>query len=273
MKKKNSIVKKHNSLINGRAEFMDVRELRIIAQTAARITINDEDFATYYIPISEISPNNKNIYEEIKDITDKLMKRVVTIEDTDENNIRTFSKYTIFSTCSYTENSGYLKTKFHPDLKPYYLQLKNNFTQLNVEILGKLPSTYSYRLYEILKSYKEKYGSEMECEIKELQEKLNINETHAPSYRKWHIFTEKVLKPAQRHIKERTDLEFKFKGYAEFGRKFTHIKFKIEKKKDIEKRKERQKSLASFAQFSTDKLKLLANAGNQFAQKELEKRT
>ena len=126
------------------------------------------------------------------------MRRIVEIRDE-----KGWSLYQIFSKCKYS-NEGYLETRFDPDLKPYFLELKNNFTQFKIETLMKIPSTYSYRLYEILKSHFEKYKANdkivyLNVEIKELQEKLNINNKHAPSYKEWGRFTQKVLKSAQIH--------------------------------------------------------------------------
>lgn len=278
---KSAIVKKHNKLIEGYAEYMDVRELRLIAQTAARITTKDKDFQKYQIPIKSISESNKNIYEEIRDVCEKLMKRIVKVEGINQAKKRQFTMYNIFSSCRYEEGTGFVLTEFHPDLKPYFLELKNNFTQFNIETLMRIPSTYSYRLYELLKQYQSGGIYEREFEITDLQEKLNINSTHAPSYRRWGDFVKRVLKPAQKHFKKYTDLTFEYEAWAEYGRKFTHIKFKtsLNRKKAEQldlpldfKPKQATTQVEAAKKLSRKELKILAEAGNKHAEKELKRR-
>lgn len=227
-KKGNSVVKKHNELIEAYAEYMDVRELRIIAQTAARITTKDKDFQMYQVPVKDIEPNQIH-YDEIRDICNKLLKKAVFFEDKTKSGKRTFDGYSIFSRCKYVEGEGYILTRFDPGLKPYFLELKDNFTQFNIETLLQIPSTYSYRLYELLKQAHSKGHSWREFEIEALQEKLNINKDHAPSYMRWGNFKDRVLGQAQKHLRKYTDLIFTYKAWAEYGRRFTHIRFTIKK--------------------------------------------
>jgi plasmid replication initiation protein len=177
------------------------------------------------------------------------MKRIVKIETMTKDNKRELTIYNFFSRCRYIEGSGSIDVQIHPDLKTYFLELKSNFTQFKIDTLMRIPSTYSYRLYELLKQYHQMYFDKSfnkaqkhnpkishlsiknyrEFEIADLQEKLNINGEHAPSYRSWGRFTEKVLQPAQKHFKQHTDLIFTYEGYKEYGRKFTHVRFTFSK--------------------------------------------
>lgn len=227
MKESNLIVKKHNKLIEGKAEHMDIRELRIIAQIASMITIDDKDFKTYQVPLKKIERNNIH-YTEIKEIVKKLVKRAVYIEEIDDKGKNEITGYTIMSKVKYKEGTGFIESQFHPDLKSYYLELKNNFTQFKCETLMKIPSTYSYRIYELLKQYQQGGIKERLFEIVDLQEKLSINSKHAKSYIKWGNFKDKVLTPAKRHLEKYTDITFNYDAWSEHGRSFTNIKFNIE---------------------------------------------
>lgn len=229
MNEKNSVVKKHNKLIEGYVSYMDVRELRLLAQTAARITIKDKEFHTYQIPVKSISETNKNIFDEIVDVCNKLLDRKIKFVGETKTKKRTFKGYSLVTKCAYVEGKGFVEIQIHPDLKPYFLDLKNNFTQFKIDTLMRIPSTYSYRLYELLKQHHQGGMKYRDFEITELQEKLNINASHAPSYRAWGNFKDKVLTPAKKHFKQHTDLVFEFKAWAEYGRKFTHIRFTIRK--------------------------------------------
>ena len=62
---------------------------------------------------------------------------------------------------------------FHPDLKEHYLQL-NQYIKYNLIEFMLLPSIYSQRLFEFLKSWDDR--KETTIELKELHEMLDSPE-------------------------------------------------------------------------------------------------
>ncbi|MFA7078814.1 MAG: replication initiation protein [Syntrophomonas sp.] len=232
MEKKNQVVKKHNALVQCRAGGMGLRGMRVMALTASKISVNDADLEMYDIPVKGIAPDTaKNSYAEIKEISEKLQSQRIIIEEIGSNNKKKFSSYILFIKCEYTEGQGCLHVQFHPDLKKYFLQLKDNFTQYDLVTLLRIPSSYSFKLYENLKSHYNKFPYKkrvyLEEKIDVIQGMLGINENNAPSYLKWKDFSKWVLKPAIKHLRENTEIRFEYKGYAKSGRKFTHIRFDI----------------------------------------------
>ncbi len=219
---------------------MDVRAVRIIALTAAKITRKDKDFQTYHVPVKSIT-SSSDIYKRaendhlvIENITEQLMSNVIRLPKKDIDGSfsgNSFVKYQYFSKCEYIVGSGYLEVQFHPDLKPLFLNLKDNFTKLSLEILCSLPSTYSYRLYELLKQYAQGGINTRVFKLKELQDMLGVKPGKKSSFRKYGKFKEKVIMPAQRNFQKYTDLLFEFKGWADYGRAYTHIEFTMQKNK------------------------------------------
>ncbi|MHA1575084.1 MAG: replication initiation protein [Alphaproteobacteria bacterium] len=238
---KNSIVKKHNTLIEAQyTKKMDVRAVRIVALTAAKITRKDKDFQTYHIPVKSITSSSdvykraENDHLVIENITEQLMSNVIRLPKKDMDGKFTgnsFVKYQYFSKCEYIVGSGYLEVEFHPDLRPLFLNLKDNFTKLSLEILCSLPSTYSYRLYELLKQYAQGGIMKRIFKLPELQDMLGIKPGLKSSFRKFGKFREKVLLPAQANFQKHTDLLFEFKAWADYGRAYTHIEFTMSKNK------------------------------------------
>lgn len=235
--KRDGIIKAHNKLLEGQF-FMDIRELRIIANTAAKIHFMDEDFKTYYIPLDKISTSNdlfdskrrEGVLEyRIDLITTELLKRVVKIEEEGG-----FTKYGLLCKCKRHKDSRYLEVQFHKDLKPFYIQLKSNFTQLDLDILNKFPSAYSFRLYELLKV---KYNQiknqskndivEINYELQKLRDRMCINEDRCRSYLKFKYFKKYVLQSAQNHFKKYADIVFDYYPCKESGKSYTHIIFVV----------------------------------------------
>ena len=59
-------------------------------------------------------------------------------------------------------------------MKPFLLSLKSHFTTYDVRNILKLPSTYSVRIYELLKQY-EKIGKRR-FDLQELKEIIGVLE-------------------------------------------------------------------------------------------------
>lgn len=242
-----AIVRKHNVLIEAKhTQLLDVRAMRLVAVAASLITPKDNDFKTYHIPVKEIT-NSPDVYSKvtvgndqvmlIDKITDQLVAGVLKIPKKNADGTRTgesFVKYAYFSKCQYIKGTGYIEVEFHPDLKEFYLDLKGNYTQMSRQILKRLPGSYSFRLYELLKQYAQGGIFRREFLLDELFDMLAIR-PHTPksqsSYRNWGKFREKVILPAQGNFKRHTDLTFDFRGRAQHGRAFTHIEFIMRKNK------------------------------------------
>jgi plasmid replication initiation protein len=87
---------------------------------------------------------------------------------------------------------------FHPDLKPHYLQLKKYYTQYDLAEFMSLPSVYSQRLYEVLKSWSDK--PEVEIEIEDLHNMLDTPNSLQDNFA---YFRRRVLEQAHKDIVER----------------------------------------------------------------------
>jgi len=241
---------KHNVLIEGHYPAMDIREHRVIALTAAQMSKDDEDFKKYHIPIKHITKSNKLYsYEETKKFSEKLLSRTVDIApykdqelDEDEKaerenkkkknkkNKREFKLTKFFIQAHHVEGQGGLEVQFHPDMKPYFLYLKEKFTtRMKLKYLLKLSSSYSYRLYELLKQYENTKTKTRYFSLNVLRKHLGITEETAPVYAKYFGNLKKnVIDKAQKELKQHTDIRFTYK-VENLGRKAVGVKFFIHK--------------------------------------------
>jgi len=213
-----------NALIEARYN-LTVEEQRLILATIAMLdSVETRDhLPVLKIPVKliiETTGIHEKNYNQIKNALQRLMGRVITIED--ENG---FELYQWFIKAKYEKGQGSIEVQFHPDLKPFLLGLKKRFTKIPLNQVLQLRSKYAIRLYELLKRY-EDTGFRTDY-LPELRLKLGVEENE---YKVFKDFERRVLKPAVNEINEKTDLEVNYTK-KKTGRKITHIEFEIKSKK------------------------------------------
>ena len=90
--------------------------------------------------------DTKNAYRYIKKSALELNKQPIIIGDEIEGIALNW-----FSSVRYNSNRGTLLVDFHPDLKPYLLQLQGYFTQYENKNIQQFKCVHSLRFYEFLK--------------------------------------------------------------------------------------------------------------------------
>ncbi|MBI4744545.1 MAG: replication initiation protein [Actinobacteria bacterium] len=221
MKQENRVVTKSNSLNEARYR-LTVQEQRIILSVISLIQPNDEDFKVYRIKVSDflafLEIQNQQVYPEIKRITKSLMEKILIIKK-EESELH----ISWFSSAEYFDKKGYVELRFDPKLKPYLLKLKECFTSYHLENVIHLRSIYSIRIYELLKQYE--FVAKRTFDVFELREILGIR---PDEYKLYGDFKRHVILPAQKELKQKTDIKFNLKE-IKTGRKVTSMEFIVEK--------------------------------------------
>ncbi|MDY0362181.1 MAG: replication initiation protein [Desulforegulaceae bacterium] len=228
------IVAKKNDLINA-SYNLRTQEFRIVALIASMIHPDDKEFKVYSLKIKDIASvievAEDSLYSEIKKISDRLIKSVVTFK-TDEKG--GFFKISLVSSAKYLPNKGVLELSFHPEMKPYFIELKEHFTSYRLKNILHLKSLYSFRMYELLKQYlslSKKGETEIVLSVKQIRWQFQIEN----SMSRWSDFKKSVLDKTMEEISSNTDIEFSWQP-LKTGREITDIKFEIKKKnKDVPK--------------------------------------
>lgn len=213
------VVKKSNALARARWSPDSVWEPRLVALLATKIKPDDIDFKTYDIQITEIIGSNPSgrDYLHFEKAVDKSMSRIITIR-----NDNGWSKYTLFSSCKLNRKKGILTIGIHPDLKEHFLQLKQ-YVKFNLTEFMLLPSTYSQRIFEIIKSWDDK--NEIILNLSELHEILDTPKSFKNSYKDFRRF---VLDKAHTDINKHTTLKYTWEP-IKTGRAVTAIRFVFQK--------------------------------------------
>ena len=221
---KSYLITKSNYFIMNSGYDLSLEEQKLILTLASMVQPNDEEFKPYIFKISEfiklLGIENQTKYTEVPKITRELIKKVLEIQ---EGN--TLLQVAWLSSARYEKGSGMVVLKFSPDLKPYMLQLKENFTQYQLANILTMKSKYSPRIYEILKCNEFKKQGYFKIEMEELRKLLKADSIY-PLYADFKRF---IIHRAQKELHEKTDLYFEFEE-IKTGRKVTSIKFIIHSK-------------------------------------------
>lgn len=209
---------------------LSLEEKRLVLLLTSLVEPHDQDFKDYRIKISDVQRilglSHKGIYSRIKKVADSLMRRVITIEEKNGG----WLKLNWVSSSRYIPKGtnglefACLDLSFDPKLKPYLLELKEQFYSFPLRSIVQLRSLYSIRLYEILSSHK-RYGHAT-FELAYLRVRLELEN----KYKNFKDFRVYILEKSKKELTEKSDLYFDYTPIKR-GRKVAKIDFKIYTKK------------------------------------------
>lgn len=226
VKKKNESVVQSNHLIEAHYR-LSLQEKRLILWLLKHIKPQDQDFERYTVKVSEFAEmmelDVKTQYAEMRKITKSLLTKIIEITDPYTQKKTRFAWLCLDE---WEEGVGICSLEFHPELKPYLLELKSHFTQIPFSHFLGLKSCYSIRIFELLIQY-ENIGNRR-MEINDIKKWCGLNEGE---YSLYNHFKQRVLEKAKSEINGTTDYSV---NYTEIksSRKVVAVEWSIKKKKD-----------------------------------------
>jgi len=216
-----ALVVKSNDLIEAR-QRLSIQEQRIILLLISKVRPEDINFLWYKFKIRELAKflgleTSNRLYADVRKAVRKLIKRIITVDRKGRNidlNLVQAAEY---------GDKGYVKICINQVMKPYLLNLKSHFTKYYIGYVIHLRSTYSIRIYELLKRFE--HLGEASFELGRLKYTLGVD---PDEYKIYSHFKNKALLFAQKELFEKTDLAFTFEEIKS-GKKVTEIRFIIKK--------------------------------------------
>ena len=139
---------------------------------------DDIDLKEYQFTAIDLSKtlniHKRNIYRELDSVTDKLMVRFIKMKNDDKQE---FDKFHLIKTAKL--RNVILTMRIDEDMKDFYLKL-NWYTKYQLKNIMQFKSTYSFRLYELLKQY-ENIGNRL-ITIEDLRIEVDIDKKQYPKY-------------------------------------------------------------------------------------------
>lgn len=221
---RNYKVVKGNDIIQKARYDLGLAEIKAFSFVLSKIKPTDAAFSEYTFTINEyckvlgIKTNNgkniQNVKKSLKNLVDKSF--FLTLEDGTETTISWLNKVWI------DKGSGKIRVRLDDDLQKYVTGLYTNYTQY--ELLCTLPmrSTYSIRIYELLKSYA--FTKKHTFNLEQLKKTLGCEH-----YTRFPDFRRKVLEVAVKEINTYTDLEISWQPVTK-GKKVIEIAFSIKQR-------------------------------------------
>lgn len=221
-------VVKANELIQKSRFNLSLQQQKIVLYLISQISQYDEDFKIYEFSIQEFCRvcgidlgHYTELKNQIKTIADKSIW--IETEKGEETLLRWIEKPYI------DKNSGMIKIKLDKDMKPYLLQLKENYTSYEVIFTLYFKSKYTIRMYELIKSihFHELEEYKREYRLDELRKLLD-----AEKYQNWINLRQRVIEPAINEINEYSDKIVSYEPIKR-GRSIDRVRFIIRSKDSL----------------------------------------
>jgi len=224
---KNEVVK-NNDLMRAVGD-LSMPAQKMLASLVSMIRKDDSEFQEYalhiesFVKATNVKSKNKEFY---KDRALELMQNPFYV-------INKNGKKEFFNWCSKVAPDnleGYIIFKIDSELKPYLLNLQNNFTKYQLVNVLKLKGTYSVRFYEYLimryKTYKNEYFKEHKKYPKSYTFEMSIDFLRTtykiPASYRYDNIKKQIINKAQKDFKEYTDIQFTYKE-QKIGRKVDRL--------------------------------------------------
>lgn len=221
------LIRKANELVEARYRF-DIWETRVFAKMLTMIKPDDEALRLYDIHVGDLLRDFNlqdagDNYQAVKHAAKKLISRVIEIEKETPEGVKWYAVPLLAGAQGFKEakRGNYISVQFHPELKPYLLELKERYLQYDIRNLWGLTSVYSVRIYELLKQY-ERIGKR-NFTLDDLRLRLAVQ---PEEYKLYGHFKDKVISKAQADLREFTDISFSFDEHKE-GRRVVALTFLI----------------------------------------------
>lgn len=216
---KSTIVKESNAIARAqlRPQAESVWEERIISQIVAFNRIDDEEFPEADFLLGRLFDGRKKISgREFLEIG-KAVERLASTTYTIYHSRKKYEIYPIFARIAY--DNGIISACLNPKLKPYFLQLRREFSLRSLPEFRSLSSIYSQQIYRFL------------CSIRALDdttvdiERLHFTTTAPDSFKQnFKEFRRRVLEPAEKEINQKTSLKYRWEPIRQ-GRKVVAVRF------------------------------------------------
>lgn len=236
------LVRKSNELVEARYKF-DIWETRVFTKMLTMVRRDDQDFKNYRIYLKDVVKDfglesNNDAYDRLRAGGMKLMSKVVKVVRPTEEGLMELNTPIVvgmehlIQPNKKVEDAKFIDISFHPKMKPFLLSLQSHFTTYDVRNILRLPSSYSIRIYELLKQY-QKIGKR-KFQVQELKEVIGVIEEidvngkkkYKDNYPLYGNFKQRVLLKAQKDLKKYTDIHFTF-DQIKRGRSVAEIQFYI----------------------------------------------
>jgi plasmid replication initiation protein len=223
-------VRHHNAITNARHDLSAV-QLDIYFMMLSRLKPGDAAGTKYQISVKEIEQltGRQWNYQQLREATSGLIGKVFEIEEEDG-----LLQVAMMSSAKYLKGQGRIQLSIADELKPYLVDLKNNFTSFQLFCVLSMTSKYAKWLYVQFSRWKD-IGF-LSFEVEQLRIRLNLKDPdgrHPEQYKQWGQFKDNVLEPAIKQINDLSDIRVTY-TIEKKGKTFHKLNFTIKSTRHLQ---------------------------------------
>ena len=191
---------------------MSEAEKNLLYMVVANVRKDDPPTKMYQVSVkemAEVTGQTELKFETYKQATRKLMTRVFETTLPNGNLLQA----TFVASAEYKKGTGIIEIELSQKVRPFYIDLNQRYTKIQLAAAISLNSAYAKRIYELLCMYKNMKDKTFRRDLVELKTMLNIVEpkTGKDKYPIWTQFKRDVLDIATGEINGHTDITFTYK--------------------------------------------------------------
>jgi len=124
-----------------------------------------------------------------------------------------FLQATFIASAQFKKGTDIIEIELSRKVRPFYIDLNQRFTKIQLVAAISLNSAYAKRVYELLCMYKNMKDKKFRRDLIELKTMLSVIDpkTGKDSYSNWTRFQKNILDVASKEINGHTDLSFTYK--------------------------------------------------------------
>ena len=219
--KESKTIMQHNAITSGRYDY-SATMMDILFMVLSSLDKERLEYTIFTHDIEMITGRKWN-YKQLRDATESIGSRMFEIETAEK-----LTQIWLFSKIEYLKGTGSFTIKINEDARPYFFELKNNFTAMQLKSTLSVTSKYAKRLYAI--SCQWRSVGKKRFEIEELKRMLGlIDKKGNEQFSGLSAFKSKVLEIAKKQINEESDIYFDYKLIKQ-GRSFRWVEIYVNTK-------------------------------------------
>ena len=220
--KETKLIYQHNVITSGRYDYSACM-LDVLFMVLSSLEVGKLEYTIHVRDVELITGRKWNL-KQLREATESIGSRMFEIETPEK-----ISQLWLFSKVDYLTGTGSFSVALNPFATPYFFELKNNFTALQLKSVLNCSSKYAKRLYGIACQWRS-VGSKR-FEIVELKKMLGlIDKKGNEQFTEITAFKKYVLDIAKKQINENTDIEIDFE-LKKRGRSFQWVTLHINSQK------------------------------------------
>jgi plasmid replication initiation protein len=200
-----------NALTTARYEMTET-EKNLFYMVVAQVKREDPPTKMYQVSVKDMANivgSEELKFEAYRKATERLNGRVFRTTLPNGN----YFHGSFIASAEYKKGTGIIEIELSQKVRPFYVDLNERFTKIQLAAAISLNSAYAKRIYELLCMFKNMKDKKFRRSIVDLKNMLGIidEKTGKDTYPDWTKFKTNVLDVAAKEINGNTDLTFNYK--------------------------------------------------------------